>query len=140
MGTEVYSATGLVSLIQSWVGTGKASITVQSSRLHLDPTCPSTLDTLRSPDCPIITPPTPATTTRGKPLPKTTEEDKPEPVSKPDDQGRAEVNTAARGGEIGGIFIGSLIVILLGVLTVLLVVVIMKKWKPKVVLRWVARS
>ena len=52
VGTDTYSAPGLVSLMQSWVGSGRASIMVQSSRLHLDQTCDAYLDTLQSPDCP----------------------------------------------------------------------------------------
>ena len=53
VGTDVYSSPGLVSLMQSWVGSGMASIMVQSSRLQLDPTCDTYLDTLQSPDCPL---------------------------------------------------------------------------------------
>ena len=53
VGTDVYSAPGLVSLMQSWVGGGRASVMVQSSRLQLDPTCDASLDTLQSPDCPV---------------------------------------------------------------------------------------
>ena len=52
VGTNTYSAAGLVSLMRSWVGSGRASIMVQSSRLHLDPTCDAYLDTLQSSDCP----------------------------------------------------------------------------------------
>ena len=52
VGTDTYSAPGLVSLMQSWVGSSRASIMVQSSHLHLDPTCDTYLDTLQSPDCP----------------------------------------------------------------------------------------
>ena len=53
VGTDTYSAPGLVSLMQSWVGSGRASIMVQSSRLHLDPTCGTSLDTLQSSVCPL---------------------------------------------------------------------------------------
>ena len=42
----MYSAPGLVSLMQSWVGSGMAYIMFQSSRLHLDPTCNVKLDSL----------------------------------------------------------------------------------------------
>ena len=52
VGTDTYSAPGLVSLMQSWVGSGRASVIVQSSHLHLDQTCDAYLDTLQSPDCP----------------------------------------------------------------------------------------
>ena len=53
VGTDTYSAPGLVSLMQSWVGSGRASIMVQSSRLHLDQTCGTSLDTLQSSVCPL---------------------------------------------------------------------------------------
>ena len=135
----MYSATGLISLIQSWVASGRASLMIQSSRLHLDPSCDAALDSLRSLDCPITS--QPITTTGSKPVPKTTtQESKPETVSKPDRQPIPGLSAAARSGEIGGIFVGSLIVILLIVLIVLLALVMLKKWKPSSLLtqrRWV---
>ena len=42
----MYSAPDLVSLMQSWVSSGMASIMFRSSRLHLDPTCNIKLDSL----------------------------------------------------------------------------------------------
>ena len=51
IGTDMYSAPALVSHIQSWVATGSASITVLSTRLHLDKSCNASLDTLAEPDC-----------------------------------------------------------------------------------------
>ena len=139
VGTEVYSATGLISLIQSWVASGRASLMIQSSRLHVDPTCLASLDSLRSSDCPITS--QPITTAGSAPVTKTTQEGKPETsTNKPDKQPIPGLSAAARGGEIGGIFVGSLIVILLTVLIVLLALVMLKKWKPSSLLtqrRWV---
>ena len=52
-GTEIYSAQALVSLIQSWVAGGSASITVLSHRLDLDKHCTTVLRDLNEPDCPL---------------------------------------------------------------------------------------
>ena len=111
VGTEVYSATGLVSLIQSWVGTGKASIMIQSSRLHLDPTCDAALDTLKSPDCPVVDSP---------PSLKPTVHVRPQPSA---------VGEGISVGEIAGIIVGGVIIALLAILIVMVGVAIMRKWK-----------
>lgn len=123
VGNDMYSAPGLVSVVQTWVATGTASISVQStSRLHLDPTCPTSLDTLRSPDCPMA------------PDIKTTEEKKPEVTTSKPDKGRSgqSAAAAASAGEVGGIIIGALIVILLVVLIVVVSIFMMRRWKSKV--------
>ena len=120
VGTDVYSAPGLVSLIQSWVGSGRASIMVQSSRLHLDSTCDAFLDTLKALDC-----------EGGGELSTTTESTIPRASSE------AAHSQSVRVGEIGGIAVGVLIAALLVILIVLIVVVIMWKMKSKVSLRFV---
>ena len=140
VGTDMYSAPGLVSLMQSWVGSDTASIAIQSSsRLHLDASCPTSLDTLRSPDCPLVSRP-PITTTVGLPETKPTSK-KPEgsTTAKPaPSEERTGLSASARAGEIGGIFIGALIVLLLAVVIVLLSVIILKRWKPLLPrIRWV---
>jgi hypothetical protein len=131
VGTDTYSAPGLVSLMQSWVGSNSASIAIQSSsRLHLDASCPTSLDTLRSPDCPFVSRP-PITTTIGSPETK--------PVSKKPEGGAepaSEERSGLRAGEIGGIFIGALIVLFLAVVIVLLLVVLLKPLLPR--RRWVS--
>ena len=109
VGTDTYSAPGLVSLMQSWVGSGRASIMVQSSRLHLDPTCDIQLDSLYDTDC-LHNPTKPPTA--------------------------APVNSrGVSSGEIGGILVGLVIILLL---LVLVVVIILKKWRPKVIRRSVS--
>lgn len=117
VGTEVYSAPGLVSLMQSWVESDTGSVMIQSSRLHLDPTCYTKLDTLFANDC--VTPVTPVTTP-----PYITASVKP-PTAAP-------VNSSISAGEIGGIAVGVVIVLLL---IILIVVIILKKWRPKVIRR-----
>ena len=144
VGTDVYSAPGLVSLMQSWVGSDRASIAIQSSsRLHLDASCPTSLDTLRSPDCPFISRP-PVTTTVGAPETKPTTkkpEEKITTVKPPPSEERTGLSASARAGEIGGIFIGVLVVLLLVVVIVLLSVILLKRWKPSLPrIRWVCKS
>ena len=82
---------------------------VQSSRLQLDPTCDTNLDSLYDTDCfhrltKPVKPPT-AASIRG-----------------------------VSGGEIGGILVGAVIILLL---LVLVVVIVLKKWRPKVIRRLV---
>ena len=107
VGTEVYNAPGLISLMQSWVATNRASIMVRSSRLHIDPSCGITLDTLYTTDC-----------SKGQ-----------GPVSPPTTSPITQVN----GGEIGGIVVGAVIVLLL---IILIVVIMLKKWRPKIIRRY----
>ena len=110
MGTDTYSAPGLVSLMQSWVGSGRASIMVQSSRLHLDQTCDAYLDTLKAPDC------------EGREESSTTN-----PIASVSPA--AANSPGASAGQIGGIAIGVIIAVLLIIFIVLLIAVI--SWKIK---------
>ena len=111
VGTDVSNASGLVSLIESWVASDRASIMVQSSRLHLDPTCHTELDSLFSQDCINDH----VTTTPSSPT-------------------KAPINISGHisVGEIAGICIGAAIVILL---LLLITVIALKKWRPKVIRR-----
>ena len=115
----MYSAPDLVSLMQSWVESDKGSVMIQSSRLHLDPTCYTKLDSLFANDC--ISPVT-STTLPYKP---TTAASVKPPTPAP-------VNGSVSAGEIGGIAVGVVIVLLL---IILIVVIILKKWRPKVIRR-----
>ena len=116
VGTDTYSAPGLVSLMQSWVGSGRASIMVQSSRLHLDPTCDAYLDTLQSPDCPP-----------GEQIPSlwtspiTNSEFTEMTLSVSDD----ESGSASGGGVIAG-SISAVVLVILCMLLILVLVLIMK--------------
>ena len=53
VGTKVRTAVDLVSLIQSWVDSGRASITALSIRLHLDKDCSTVVYNLDEPVCPL---------------------------------------------------------------------------------------
>ena len=123
VGTDTYSAPGLVSLMQSWVGSGRASIMVQSSRLHLDPTCGTSLDTLKAPDCEFL-PPHLTTNPTNSPTNPTT--------------GSPSINSLSGNsgggvsvGEIGVLAVGGVIIILLAILIVLIAVVIMSRRRSK---------
>ena len=131
VGTDTYSAEGLVSLMQSWVESNLASVMVDSTRFHLDPTCYTKLDSLFAIDCindqAVTTLPPytkPLTTSESTPSVKPTTSVKPSPP--------APVNGSVSAGEIGGIAVGVVIVLLL---IILIVVIICKKWRPKVIRR-----
>ena len=112
LGTSNYSAIDLVDLLQSWVTSGRAYIKINSFRLQLDPTCPSQLDTLDDPECPvneITTSPKPTTS-----KPKTTE-----PHAKTDKPSEP-IHGGLTGADIGGILIGLVIAILLVVVIIML--------------------
>ena len=107
LGTENYSSRDIISLIQSWIEKGSASINVGNFRFQFDPSCPSSLDSPISPDC------------IGQPIVRTTA---PGVVSSP-------ASNMATAGEIGMIVVGLLIALLLIGLITLIVYLILKKRK-----------
>jgi hypothetical protein len=117
IGTDTYSATNLVSLIQSWVASGSASITVFSSRLRFDKDCTTFLDNLNQPDCPFSTEPQQTAT-----APKPTESINMAPTAS---------SHQVRAAEIGGFVIGAIVIILLAVLILVIVIMAVKKYKGK---------
>ena len=138
VGTNVYSAPGLVSLVEAWVASGIASITVLSSRLHLDKDCSTPLDTLNDPDCPLeVETTTIMTTTMATtaiPMTTTLKEVK-ETTTKPEDPDKQGPNVKpvaggdVKAGEIGGFLVGAVIAILLAVLIVVIIVIAIRKSK-----------
>ena len=60
LGTDFYSAIGLVEILQEWVNTGQASINIGFSQLEIDPNCPVSRESLSALDCPTSSP-TPST-------------------------------------------------------------------------------
>ena len=138
IGTSVYSAPGLVSLMESWVASGTASITVLSSRLRLDKDCSTPLDTLNDPDCPLeveittIMPTTmPTTTAPMMTTPKEVKETTTKPENK-DELGpsvKPVVGENVRAGEIGGFLVGAIIAILLVVLILVIIIIAVRKSK-----------
>ena len=129
LGSDSYSATGLVSLLQSWVQGGAATLTIDAARLQLDTTCDATLDNGDSPACP---PPSPAASSTP-----------PSPTSvcltqtvtvyytvlaSPDSVASESTPQSGllSGGEIGGLIIGVIVALLLLVFIALLLVVLVK--------------
>ena len=66
-GNDRYNSEDLVSLIQSWVASDTAVINAEPFHFNVDSTCSSSLDSLDSPDCAVIVPPSdmPSTNTAG---------------------------------------------------------------------------
>ena len=139
IGTTTSSPTDLVSLIQSWVRGGAASIRVSSStRLYIDPDCNTILDTLWDPDCPLSSstatttlPPTTTDISTSTASISTTEPDTTTAASGTTTEnvsvGGAEASVV-RPGVIGGVVLAVVIVVLIVVFLVVLIVTIVK-WK-----------
>ena len=162
LGSDDYSALGLVELMQSWVSSSQAFITLDSFRMRVDQTCPAQLDTINAPDCPLIvsttpsdeltTPPNLVTT----PVEETTVEDASttaaetkstkeitEKITKTTSERTPQASSAGiQSGEVGGIVVGILIIILLLVLlTVIMVLAFFFKCRKgtngKIILRYI---
>ena len=95
---------------------------VQSSRLHLDPTCDTSLDTLKDPDC--------SANAAGSPKPNQSTNPSVTP---------AAATGGVSGVEIIGIIVGIVIIALLAIMIVLLIVVILKKYKLTFSKRYASR-
>ena len=144
IGTTTSSPTNLVSLIQSWVRGGAASIRISSStRLYIDPDCDAILDTLWDPDCPLSSittttlPPTTSDTSTTTASISTTEPETTtatsgttteSPETESGSVGGAEASAVVRPGVIGGVVLAVVIVVLIVVFLVVLIVTIVK-WK-----------
>ena len=124
-GTTAYSPSDLVSLLQSWVESGTASIFIPSTiqRLFIDEDCRTRLDTLWDPDCP----PPVVPTTQEKP---TTAAETTTYISTDIDAVSAR-GTDARGGVVGGIVLAMVIVLLVVVFLIVLIVTIVMWKSPK---------
>ena len=110
LGTLNYSALDLVSLIHSWIVSGKAYITVNSFRMQLDPTCPSRLDTLNDPECSFVE----VTTTASKSKPTAAQES----------------SASMSPFKMGGIFL-SVFIVILAVSLIIMVDISFFYWKNK---------
>lgn len=135
LGTTDYSATGLVGLMQSWIETSQAFVTIDTFRMQVDTTCTARLDTIDSPDCllvegggpnsittnPTVNPDTTTTTDTG--------DSKTDTSNSKTDASEPAVATlsAVRAGEVGGIIVGALIILVLLVLMVIILVVALRK-------------
>ena len=155
LGTGNYSAIGLVELLQNWIQSNRAYVVVNNFRMQLDPTCPTRLDTLEDPECPVVTqtPPTIVTTTSPtteKPtLPKTkpisttekqtqqpketekTEDDKPDKESQIGNVQPQNQQSGISASALAGMFVGLIIGFLLLILIVLIIVIFFSKLNKK---------
>ena len=143
-GSNDFSPSGLASLMQSWVSSNQASLTIDSFRMPIDPTCPTQINTLTAPNCPLATQGTqhhiffttasPSTPSFSTPSSSASSN---KPQTSPATQ-QPQVGPGLRPGGVGGIIVGIIIIILL--LLVLIVIVGVVMWKlgkfPK---KWVAR-
>ena len=50
-GVDPYTADGLVALVSTWAQSGTTSISVDSTRLDVDPSCPTQLQSFEAGDC-----------------------------------------------------------------------------------------
>ena len=117
-GTDTYGAPDLVSLIQSWVASGSASVTVFSTRLRFDKDCTTYLDTFNEPDCPL--------TIKSQQTTMPKENVSPAPSAS---------SHHVRAGEIGGFLIGAIIIVLLAVFILVIIVMALRKYKYKTLKR-----
>ena len=132
IGTDVYSAPGLVSLMESWVASGTASISALSLRLHLDSNCRTSLDTLNEPDCFLEVETT--TTTDTSTTTTVTSDEVITTTPEVKDQGpdvKLTVARSVRSGEIGGFVVGAIIVILLVAIIIVITAVAIRRFKSK---------
>ena len=128
LGTSHYGPTAFVSLIQSWVTSGVASITLQSARLHLDQDCSVSLDSLRDPDCPFVTtePPPTTNTPTTTPTVKTTTASTLTTTETRVVSGQA--TNQINGIDIGGFVLAVVIILLMSVLLIVIIILALK-WK-----------
>ena len=123
-----YSALGLVELMQAWIGSRQAAMVINSFRMQVDPSCPARLDSINADECPLGDS-LPAGVTIPTTNSKTTEPQKAtDPVVLMQNS-----ESGIRAGEIGGITIGALILILLSALVLLIVGIVFCKGKMKMV-------
>ena len=124
IGTNTYSPVALVSLIQSWVSTGYASIIVERSRLFLDKDCNTILDTLRDPHCPPELP----STTSSMTVPETTAPSSTITTTERPSVISEVMESPLRARDIGNMLVALIIALLIAVLVVVLAVTIIK-WR-----------
>ena len=134
IGTTVYSPRDLLSLIQSWVRSGNASIYVPSTRLYIDQDCDTSLDTLRDSDCSLLTTiPTTKNSSTTTSIEILTESDTtaPSTITKNSEvmiTDAVMMPVKIRANTIAGVILGTIAVLLLVVILVQLVVIFFK-WK-----------
>jgi len=114
IGTSDYSAADLVELLQNWVASGKAFVTVSSFRMLLDSTCSTRLDTLNSAEC---------STDDFVTTPTTSAPEKTDPFN---GGGKSQVQTenGKTGSQTNGISLAALAGLLVGFFIILVIVIL----------------
>ena len=118
LGTDSYSATGLVQMIGDWVQSVQGSIVVDSALLDLEAQCETVLDNPMAPDCTVTIPTTATPTTVGSDN---------TPSLKPE----AQSGNNLSGGAVGGLVLGLIIAVLLVIFIILLVAVLLRNCSCK---------
>ena len=127
VGTKVRTAVDLVSLIHTWVASGRASIIVLSIDLHLDKDCSTFLDNLDEPVCPLQIIVNELTTQLSAAVLKTTTLKLGEKISTGGSSPIVEDKVGT--GEIVGFLFGAIVIILLAVLIIVIIIVASRKFK-----------
>ena len=142
LGTGNYSAIALVELLQNRIQTDMAYVTINYFKLKLDPACPTRLDTLDDPECPIITVETSTspttikvTTPKTKPVSTTSKPIQPlKNTVTTEDSNAGMINQNSQqsvitASQLGGMFVGLIIALVLVILIVLIIIIAF--WKLK---------
>ena len=111
-GSNDFSSSGLLNIMQSWVSSNQATLVIDSFRMPLDPSCPTPLNSLMAPDCPLGA--------------KGTQHHVFFPTSVPTSSS-SQQQQVVRPGEVGGIIVGVVIIVLLLALVAIIVGVILKR-------------
>lgn len=128
MGTRDYSAANLVGILQTWIASGKAYIVINPFQMILDPTCPTRLDMLNDPECPVVpvdphTGPTPIIYTK----PKGKTESPTGKVQPP----QGNIGNGPQASTVGGFLVGAAIIILLLIIIILIIGIVLRKVRGK---------
>ena len=133
IGTRDYSANDLVELLQDWVASAKAYVTVSNFRMLLDSTCSARLDMMDSAECPVnaivTTTPTTSATEKTEEPEKNPDEGKNNGAGNSQGQrgNNGNIQTANQSNGIslaalGGLLVGFFIILLLVIVIVLVIV------------------
>lgn len=130
IGSDVYSASGLVDLLQSWVRVGTASVNVGSLSYSVDPHCSVVLDSPFGPDCTSMQPTTAATTPE-RSYDTTTTSSSSEATSSVSVNNLGQRQSISSGA-VGGLVVGLVIMLLLVMFIVLLAILLYRSFRGTV--------
>lgn len=139
MGTRDYSAANLVDILQTWIASGKAYIVINPFQMILDPTCPTRLDMLNDPECPVVpvdphTGPTPIIYTKPKektPIIYSKPKEKTESPTGKVQPPQGNIGNGPQASTVGGFLVGAAIIILLLIIIILIIGIVLRKVRGK---------